>query len=145
MRSFVIGRSTLTLITVSACSSHPSSAPSISGLPQGVVPLVRQTGQSPANWLLFQGNYLPGGFAVGFDKNIWFTDCASSSVDSMTMAGAVTIYPLPVSGCASAIIRGPHSDLWFLDGSYIGRITTTGVINMYQIPIPNESTNSLTV
>src|ERR1700730_1475935 len=143
MRSFVIGLLILTLITVSACSLHPSSAPSISGLPQAVAPLVRQTGQSPADWEAFQAWSIQnavGGLAVGADGNIWFTIlCCNSprAIGKMTMAGTVTTYTLPQNVSVGALVSGPKSALWFpFDGQYLGSISTSGVITSYEIPIP---------
>lgn len=146
MRSFsVVGLVALMSSAVFACSTHPSSVSALPALPRGPSPFIRQPGQEP-NWIDFPQSGSIQAIAVGPDKNLWFTDCNDGQIDKMTMTGVETKYTTPISGgCPTGIISGPHSDLWFLEGSYIGRVTTSGQFDMYLIPIPNEQTYCLTL
>lgn len=145
--SFVFGVSILALIAVSACSSHPSSVP----FPV-VAPQVLQSGQPPTKWELFNTNAYSsnaGDLVVGSDGNMWFINCCNPpaiGIANMTMSGVVTLYPLPSGHYPGQMVRGPMSDLWFVESGSngsIGRMTTSGVLTEYLLPIPNEAADSL--
>ena len=97
------------------------------------------------------------GLAAGPDGALWFSAFAPDQfgnyyIGRMTTAGVVTQYLLPNHGPAGAkgrayptyvwdIVAGPDHAMWFPEfnsdqngNSYIGRITTTGVITEYLLP-----------
>ena len=88
------------------------------------------------------------GLTEGPDGNLWYTIGAYASnsyIGSMTPAGVVTQYPLPVEfndyDSDFPITAGPDGNLWFIgetngdsQQTSIGRITTSGVITLFQLP-----------
>lgn len=100
---------------------------------------------------VFTSYPLPGGLlesaaaiTPGPDGALWFT---GKGIGRITIAGAITEYPLPTpdSGPAS-IVAGPDGALWFTEGigNRIGRSTTTGVITEYPIPTAGSWPQSIT-
>jgi len=65
----------------------------------------------------------------------------------MTTAGVLREFG-PVSAPPAAIAAGPDGALWFPESNYgegtatIGRITTTGVVTEYVVPVNNLDPNS---
>ncbi|MGA7733821.1 MAG: hypothetical protein WCD37_21365 [Chloroflexia bacterium] len=79
----------------------------------------------------------PWRLATGPDGNLWFT--GDNSIGRFTLAGDVTIFPLPgVRGGFDSwdITRGGDGNLWFTeqDSNRIGRITTDGQITEFVVP-----------
>jgi streptogramin lyase len=78
----------------------------------------------------------------GPDGALWFTQEAPDAIGRITTSGAVTEYPLPVSGSFPwAITTGPDGALWFVERSAgkIGRITTGGTLTEYPVVQPTSS------
>ena len=93
-------------------------------------------------------NYAAYGITTGVDGNLWFsgTDVSTGGgvIGRLTPGGLVTTYPLAAGLAikAGTIATGPDGAVWFAAeaGSgtaqaSIGRITTTGVITMYGVPL----------
>jgi streptogramin lyase len=89
------------------------------------------------------GNWVPEGMTAGPDGNLWFTAWAGANPDGavaigrITMAGAVTIFPMPESGTGPATITsGPEHNLWFTESPVdrIGRIALDGKAFEYHMP-----------
>ena len=88
-----------------------------------------------------------GGFTVGPDGNLWFTDVGASAVGRMTPAGDVTEFPTPTADSSpDGIVKGADGSLWFTEfnADKIGKITTSGVITEFAIPTPNSQPNGIT-
>jgi len=87
-------------------------------------------------------NSHPGGVAFGSDGAVWFTELATSAIGRL-QAGTITSYPLPQTGEPVAIVSGPDGALWFADysGGRIGKITTTGQVTEFAIPLCNGCTD----
>ncbi|HEX6818778.1 MAG TPA: hypothetical protein VF120_10415 [Ktedonobacterales bacterium] len=91
---------------------------------------------------------------AGPDGNLWFTSFAQSQADDsftaatvgrVTMAGAITRFPLPTTnGTPSSITAGPDGSLWFVEraGNKIGRITTSGTVTEFSLPTTSGQTNT---
>ena len=83
---------------------------------------------------------IPAGITAGPDGNLWFTENASCKIARITPTGGITEFQGPVKtfpgpfGPAS-IVAGYDGNLWFnVIRSGVGRITTSGMITMFQIP-----------
>ncbi len=107
------------------------------------------------------GNYSTlAGLAAGPDGNVWFTEKEDGSDDGeqpavgeITRSGTITTYPLPqgttldpnrgVDPYLGSITTGRDGDLWFLENSAVGRITTEGVIQQVPGTIPGMTGTTL--
>jgi len=81
----------------------------------------------------------PRGIVSGPDGAIWFTE--SDGIGRITMAGALTEFPLPQgngSGTPYQIAVGPDHNLWFIEYSpamgRIGRLTPSGHLTEFATP-----------
>jgi virginiamycin B lyase len=75
---------------------------------------------------------------AGPDGNMWFTENSPAKIGKITMAGAISEFPLPSKFSApSAITRGPDNNLWFTEppAGKIGRITPSGTLIEYPTPV----------
>ncbi|HEX2714527.1 MAG TPA: hypothetical protein VHM88_20220, partial [Candidatus Acidoferrales bacterium] len=84
----------------------------------------------------------PTDVVAGSDGNLWFTEF-DSRIAKVTTSGFITEYSLPlqkvsadnpfgVPATPDSIAAGPDGNLWFTElASYVGRITTSGVITEY--------------
>jgi len=90
-------------------------------------------------------NSAPTGITAGSDGALWFTEMAGDKIGRITTAGAITEYS-GFTGNPTGITAGPDGALWFFAGlinstgggfplaySYVGRITTAGVITQYLV------------
>lgn len=82
------------------------------------------------------------GIAAGPDGNLWFTNPGTSSIGRITPTGEVTEFglTLPFTTYPQDIVAGPDGNLWFTapsvwTTSYIGRITTAGVITLFPMAL----------
>src|SRR5262249_1663288 len=78
-----------------------------------------------------------GQFAVGPDKNIWFTDTQHRGIVRVTPAGKITEYRPSSDVLAVGLAPGPDGNLWFTEGpesTKIGTITMDGVVREYPLP-----------
>ena len=74
----------------------------------------------------------PRSIVTGPDGNLWFTNEAGSSIGRITVAGAITIFPVflvpPAGLVPAAITAGPDGNLWFTNTQgTVDRITPAGV------------------
>jgi len=90
------------------------------------------------------------GITGGPDGNVWFIEHTSNKVGRITPSGAVTEYPIPISGPGNQaqaynITTGPDLNLWFTEangiGSWLGRLTPTGTFTMYPLPTSGAATD----
>jgi virginiamycin B lyase len=87
------------------------------------------------------GRY-PSGITAGPDGALWFTDLGDDRIHRITTTGQITDYgqvAVANSGYAPGnITPGPDGALWFTGGGgtdVLGRITTTGVMTLFPLPI----------
>lgn len=87
------------------------------------------------------------GITAGPDGNLWFTNPGTSSIGRITPAGEVTEFglTLPFTTYPQDIAPGPDGNLWFTapsawTTSYIGRITTAGVITLFPMALNGGGT-----
>jgi streptogramin lyase len=79
----------------------------------------------------------PGAVTTGPDGNLWVTDPDDSQVFRVTTADAATAFAVPKANgnlFGGAITTGPDGNLWFTGSSFIGRITTKGVVTEFPLP-----------
>ncbi len=92
----------------------------------------------PAAHLLPLGS-TPNVVTVGPDRALWYTDRGLNAIGRMTLAGRVTMYPLPNRDAVPDYIAvGPDGALWFteLKAGKIGRIDTRGRITERAAYVP---------
>lgn len=79
---------------------------------------------------------------LGPDGALWFTEPRDNTIGRITIAGAITEFPLPVPGAQpEGIAVGPDSNIWFTAPglNQTGRITTAGAITMFTGASPGAS------
>src|ERR1700687_5059550 len=121
------------------CASHATFAPSYrhdSAIPQSKSapgPDVKQGGPKPITWVqLPSGQVDLTGLVVGPDKNLWFPS-NSGGLASMTMTGAVTVFPLTCVG--NFLTLGADGNFYSAcTSSFISQVTPSGVEHDYPIP-----------
>ncbi len=91
------------------------------------------------------GAYDPFDITTGSDGAVWFLN--NGSIGRMTTSGAVTLYSGPnIRPALGSLVAAPDGALWFsneatstsntsITGATIGRITTSGVVTVYPMPI----------
>lgn len=82
------------------------------------------------------------GITAGPDGNLWFANTGTSSIGRITPTGEITEFALtlPFTTWPIDIASGPDGNLWFTapsvwTTSYIGRITTAGVITLFPMSL----------
>jgi streptogramin lyase len=82
------------------------------------------------------------GITAGPDGDLWFTNSGTRSIGRITPTGDVTEFglTLPFTTYPQDIAAGPDGNLWFTapsvwTTSYIGRITTAGVITLFPMDL----------
>lgn len=92
--------------------------------PQGVITEFPVSGSAPTS------------IVSGPDGALWFTDNSfNNAIGVMTPAGSVKEYPIPTGYSGpSSIVSGPDGALWFLEGTKVGRVTTSGAFTEYPVP-----------
>ena len=82
----------------------------------------------------------PAGVATGRDGALWVAD-RDDKIHRVTTRGHVTTYPLPPDSFPTSIVSGPDGALWFTEahGDRIGRITTSGTLDEYDLPTEEEA------
>lgn len=91
----------------------------------------------------------PSHITGGPDGNVWFTIFCDDALYRITLAGAVTRFPVPTVGaCAYGITAGPDGNLWFTEHyrNKIGRMTPTGTVTEFRIgPVDSGYPDDITV
>lgn len=93
-------------------------------------------------------NYL-GGITAGPDGNMWFTEqMPVGKVGKVTTDGQVTEYTAGITPGSrpTDITAGPDGNLWYvaLTGNKVVRVTTSGVVTEFDIPVPNVLAGAIT-
>jgi streptogramin lyase len=96
------------------------------------------------------------GITAGPDGNLWFTDFSGDKIGRMTPSGTITEFSLPTSPAFPVgITAGPDGNLWFTESEaspgsgaalglgQIGRITPSGTITEFPVPIPNNNPDDI--
>ncbi|HEU4322384.1 MAG TPA: hypothetical protein VFS21_04465 [Roseiflexaceae bacterium] len=73
--------------------------------------------------------FAPGGPTLGPDGNFWLT--YAHGIARVSLAGAVTTFPIQGYALNSGITTGPDGNLWFTTGEGIGRITPDGDLTLF--------------
>ncbi len=81
---------------------------------------------------------------TGPDGNLWLSDPDQGAILRMTPAGVLTEFAVPSGGAIGGITSGPDGDLWFTESSFIGRITTKGVVTEFPLPTKDSSPAAIT-
>jgi virginiamycin B lyase len=101
----------------------------------------------------------PGGITTGADGALWFVEEGSSEIGRITTTGVVTnefpvtttpdsVPPDPAAPSRlDQITLGPDGALWFTQprDNQIGRITTTGPVTEYTLPVPGGDPEAITL
>jgi streptogramin lyase len=111
------------------------------------LPSVTHAAASPAITEYSLGHKNPQYLTNGPDGALWYTACTNNqsfcdgvyTIDRITDSGAVTSFS-GMTHTPQSITNGPDGALWFTEsGSLIGRITTSGQITEYPIPVPSNA------
>ncbi|HTV51103.1 MAG TPA: hypothetical protein VME21_07940 [Steroidobacteraceae bacterium] len=99
----------------------------------------------------------PRALAAGPDGNIWFAEYRADKIGRLTPAGAFSEFPLPRPNAGPGDITvGTDGALWFVElsggmdglttqGNRVGRITLTGAVSEFPMPIRNASPINIAV
>jgi streptogramin lyase len=84
------------------------------------------------------------GITGGPDGAVWFTtgEFGGSTVARITPAGALTEYTN--AGAYGGITTGPDGALWFTEEFSLGRITTSGTLAEYALPMSDTTPTDVT-
>jgi virginiamycin B lyase len=71
----------------------------------------------------------------GIDESFWSVDSTSGTVKRTTMGGVVTVFQgLPVGLGVGQLVVGPDGKMWFVYGSALVSVTSTGVMTSHPLP-----------
>jgi virginiamycin B lyase len=103
----------------------------------------------PTMYSLPSGTSEPRGIVAGPDGALWFTEYGAGKIGRMSTGGSLVEYSLGGGAQPSDIVVGPDGALWFTDfkdPGRIGRISTTGALNVWPItPTTNSHPLALAV
>ncbi len=90
-------------------------------------PLSQIVKLSPLDTLytISQATAWPYGITSGPDGKLWFTEANANQVGTITVAGAITEYPIPTPNSAPrGVTTGPDGNVWFAEfsGNKIGKV-----------------------
>lgn len=77
------------------------------------------------------------GIVAGPDGDMWVAEPADNAIARVSVAGAVTEFPLPIpTASPSELVVGPDGAVWFTEpgANAIGRITTSGEVSEFVLP-----------
>src|SRR5580700_6765446 len=66
------------------------------------------------------------------DGKLWFADTRNDVIGSCTTSGVITTYTAQANG---GITSGPQGSVWFSGGSGIGKVTPSGQITYFPLPV----------
>jgi virginiamycin B lyase len=95
------------------------------------------------SFLALPGGVDPGAVTTGPDGNLWVTDPDDSQIFRVTTSDAATAFAVP-GGAGGGIPAGPDGNLWFMGPSFIGRITTKGVVTEFPLPTKDSLPTAIT-
>lgn len=79
---------------------------------------------------------LPTGITAGPDGNIWFATAVPAAVHKMATDGTLLAsYSLAAGSLPGVITAGPDGNLWFIANGKVNKITTSGTITSYELPL----------
>lgn len=81
----------------------------------------------------------PISIAPGADGNVWFAESQANQIGSITPAGNITEFAIPVPGEPQVVTLGPDGNVWFTQSrgsgqGYIGSISPEGAFSMHALP-----------
>lgn len=79
----------------------------------------------------------PTAIAAGADGNLWFTQQSGHRVGRITPTGDITEFP--VSGGTAGVVAGDDGNLWFSSPGVLRRVTTSGVVTEFPVPLYGPS------
>jgi virginiamycin B lyase len=89
-----------------------------------------------------------GGFLVGPDANLWFTEQIGNNLARMSLDGHIDEFavPTPNSGPLGMVV-GPDNAFWFIErrASKVGRMTVDGTFDEYAMSTANAFPNDIVV
>ncbi len=75
------------------------------------------------------------GIVTGPDGNLWMTDYSNAEIIRLTMAGAITYFPLGSGAFPYGITDGPDGALWIADDAgRLDRVTISGAVTTFGLP-----------
>jgi streptogramin lyase len=87
-----------------------------------------------------------GGFLVGPDGNLWFTEQIGNNLARITLDGHIDEFavPTPNSGPLGMAV-GPDNAFWFVErrAGKVGRMTLDGTFSEYAMPTPGAFPNGI--
>ena len=84
-------------------------------------------------------DHAPNNIVMGADGKLYISDGSFPDIIIVTQSGHVHYLDLPPGGGrAWGISRGVDGNVWYMDGSRIGRITPAGQITVYTTPAQEE-------
>jgi uncharacterized repeat protein (TIGR01451 family) len=79
----------------------------------------------------------PASITTGSDGNVWYAELGpnnESRIVKISPSGTVlNMYEVANNYRSESLVLGPGGDIWFASGGKIGRISTSGVIDLYTI------------
>lgn len=79
-------------------------------------------------------NYTPQGIVTGADGK-FYVNTNSSNIIQATTTGQIALFSAPSADTqGGGITLGPDGNVWFVEHSHVGKITTAGAITEYTIP-----------
>jgi streptogramin lyase len=83
---------------------------------------------------------------TGPDGNLWFTGnpgdgvvgdtFTTGEIGRITPGGRITVFPLPKGDAPNGgLTAGPDGNVWFVSSNGIARITTSGVLTEFKVPV----------
>ena len=109
--------------------------------------LGRITPAGTVSFLALPGGVNPGAITTGPDGNLWVTDPDAGQIIRVSTADVATVFAVPPgsgSFLEGGITAGPDGNLWFTGRTFIGRITTKGVVTEFQLPTKDSNPGAIT-
>ena len=82
------------------------------------------------------------GLVLGPGGALWLTDSVEGVIRRLSKNGVWTEFA--ISGPANSITTGPDGNLWFTEGTIVGRLTPTGIVTEFSVPTPLSALGQIT-
>ncbi|MFO0954555.1 MAG: hypothetical protein U0835_26015 [Isosphaeraceae bacterium] len=81
-----------------------------------------------------------GTMTFGNDGNVWVSvkDAAGASLVKVKPDGTSTSYPVTGAKSLDWLEAGPDGNIWYVNGSKLGKMTPTGDVTEYPVPTPAD-------